>query len=205
MSGFGENTFKDCSMKKTEIFLFSGLFICFAALLIGCKDAPADLQSDLQDEKEYEYGVIGKKIADLPKADKSEIEKLYGTYWISGTRSGFTRIDNSGLAVCSSVMSISYENILWHKKSDGNWLCSAYHKGDSAHKSKRVILLFKTEGGKISFMQNIAAMGKSKSGPFEEKRDAIYKQVKDAEGKDDKYYVYADDGKSPKIKCPNPL
>ena len=205
MPEFGENTFKDCSMKKTEIFLFSALFICFAALLIGCKDAPADLQSDLQDEKEYEYGVIGKKIADLPNADKSEIENLYGTYWISGTRNGFTRIDNSGLAVCSSVMSISYENILWHKKSDGNWLCSAYHKGDSAHKSKRVILLFKTEGGKISFMQNIAAMGKSKSGPFEEKRDAIYKQVKDAEGKDDKYYVYADDGKSPKIKFPNPL
>ena len=204
MPEFGENTFKDCSMKKTEIFLFSALFICFAALLIGCKDAPADLQSDLQDEKEYEYGVIGKKIADLQDEDKAAIEKLYGTYWISGTRSGFTRIDGSGLAVCSSVMSISYENILWHKKS-GNWLCSAYHKGDSAHKSKRVILLFKTEGGKISFMQNIAAMGKSKSGPFEEKRDAIYKQVKDAEGKDDKYYVYADDGKSPKIKCPNPL
>ncbi len=201
MPEFGENTFKDCSMKKTEIFLFSALFICFAALLIGCKDAPADLQSDLQDEKEYEYGVIGKKIADLPNSDKSEIEKLYGTYWISGTRNGFTRIDNSGLAVCSYVMSISYENILWHKKSDGNWLCSAYHKGDSAHKSKRVILLFKTEGGKISFMQNIAAMGKSKSGPFEEKRDAIYKH----EGKDDEYYVYADDGKSPKIKLPNPL
>lgn len=205
MPEFGENTFKDCSMKKTEIFLFSALFICFAALLIGCKDAPADLQSDLQDEKEYEYGVIGKKIADLPNADKSEIENLYGTYWISGTRNGFTRIDNSGLAVCSSVMSISYENILWHKKSDGNWLCSAYHKGDSSHKSKRVILLFKTEGGKISFMQNIAAMGKSKSGPFTEKKEAIFKQVKDAEGKDDKYYVYADDGKSPKIKLPNPL
>lgn len=204
MPEFGENTFKDCSMKKTEIFLFSALFICFAALLIGCKDAPADLQSDLQDEKEYEYGVIGKKIADLQDEDKAAIEKLYGTYWISGTRSGFTRIDGSGLAVCSSVMSISYENILWHKKS-GNWLCSAYHKGDSAHKSKRVILLFKTEGGKISFMQNIAAMGKSKSGPFEEKRDAIFKQVKDAEGKDDKYYVYADDGNSPKIKFPNPL
>lgn len=204
MPEFGENTFKDCSMKKTEIFLFSALFICFAALLIGCKDAPADLQSDLQDEKEYEYGVIGKKIADLQDEDKSAIEKLYGTYWISGTRSGFTRIDGSGLAVCSSVMSISYENILWHKKS-GNWLCSAYHKGDSAHKSKRVILLFKTEGGKISFMQNIAAMGKSKSGPFEEKRDAILKQGKDAEGKDDKYYVYDDDGKSPKIKLPNPL
>lgn len=200
MPEFGENTFKDCSMKKTEIFLFSALFICIAALLIGCKDAPADLQSDLQDEKEYEYGVIGKKIADL-QDDKSEIEKLYGTYWINGTRNGFTRIDNSGLAVCSYVMSISYENILWHKKSDGNWLCSAYHKGDSAHKSKRVILLFKTEGGKISFMQNIAAMGKSKSGPFEEKRDAIYKH----EGKYDEYYVYADDGKSPKIKLPNPL
>ena len=120
MPEFGENTFKDCSMKKTEIFLFSALFICFAALLFGCKDGPADLQSDLQDEKEYEYGVIGKKIADLPNSDKSEIEKLYGTYWISGTRSGFTRIDGSGLAVCSSVMSISYENILWHKKSDGN-------------------------------------------------------------------------------------
>lgn len=188
-------------MKKIKIFLFSGLFICFAALLIGCKDTPADLQSDLQDEKDYEYGVIGKKIADLQDEDKSEIEKLYGTYWISGTRNGFTRIDNSGLAVCSYVMSISYENILWHKKSDGNWLCSAYHKGDSAHKSKRVILLFKTEGGKISFMQNIAAMGKSKSGPFGEKKEPVLKH----EGKDDKYYVYADDGKSPKIKFPNPL
>lgn len=187
-------------MKKTEIFLFSALFICFAALLIGCKDVPADLQSDLQDEKDYEYGVIGKKIADL-QDDKSEIEKLYGTYWINGIRNGFTRIDNSGLAVCSYVMSISYENILWHKKSDGNWLCSAYHKGDSAHKSKRVILLFKTEGGKTSFMQNIAAMGKSKSGPFGEKKEPVLKH----EGKDDKYYVYADDGESPKIKFPNPL
>ena len=197
MPEFGENTFKDCSMKKTEIFLFSGLFICFAALLFGCKDAPADLQSDLQDEKEYEYGVIGKKIADLQDEDKAAIEKLYGTYWINGIRNGFTRIDNSGLAVCSYVMSISYENILWHKKSDGNWLCSAYHKGDSAHKSKRVILLFKTEGGKTSFMQNIAAMGKSKSGPFGEKKEPVLK--------DDEYYVYADDGKSPKIKLPNPL
>lgn len=205
MPEFGENTFKDCSMKKIKIFLFSGLFICFAALLIGCKDAPADLQSDLQDEKEYEYGVIGKKIADLPNADKSEIENLYGTYWISGTLNGFTRIDGSGLAVCSSVMSISYENILWHKKSDGNWLCSAYHKGDSAHKSKRVILLFKTEGGKISFMQNIAAMGKSKSGPFTEKKEPVLKSGKNDKGEDIKYYLYADDGNSPKIKFPNPL
>ena len=191
-------------MKKTEIFLFSALFICFAALLIGCKDVPADLQSDLQDEKDYEYGVIGKKIADL-QDDKSEIEKLYGTYWINGIRNGFTRIDNSGLAVCSYVMSISYENILWHKKSDGNWLCSAYHKGDSAHKSKRVILLFKTEGGKISFMQNIAAMGKSKSGPFTEKKEPVLKSGKNDKGEDIKYYLYADDGKSPKIKFPNPL
>ena len=205
MPEFGENTFKDCSMKKTKIFLFSGLFICFAALLIGCKDAPADLQSDLQDEKEYEYGVIGKKISDLPKADKSEIEKLYGTYWINGIRNGFTRIDNSGLAVCSYVMSISYENILWHKKSDGNWLCSAYHKGDSAHKSKRVILLFKTEGGKISFMQNIAAMGKSKSGPFTEKKEPVLKSGKNDKGEDIKYYLYAEDGEFPKIKFPNPL
>ena len=205
MPEFGENTFKDYSMKKIKIFLFSGLFICFAALLVGCKDAPADLQSDLQDEKEYEYEVIGKKIADLPNADKSEIENLYGTYWISGTRNGFTRIDNSGLAVCSSVMSISYENILWHKKADGNWLCSAYHKGDSVHKSKRVILLFKTEGGKISFMQNIAAMGKSKSGPFTEKKEPVLKSGKNDKGEDIKYYLYADDGKSPKIKFPNPL
>ena len=193
-------------MKKNKIFfLFSCLFMCLSLIFMsGCKDSPEALA---EDDYEYDYGTVGKKFSELSEEDKSKIRKLYGTYWMD-RKDSFVSANDSGISVCSAFMSISYENILWHKKSDGNLICSAYHKDvtDYSPEHKRVILLFrKTANGGTEIMQNITAMKKSKSGPFTEKKEPVLKSGKNDKGEDIKYYLYADDGKSPKIAFPSPL
>ena len=197
-------------MKKNQVFFgVSCLFMCLSVIFTsGCKNNPDGLQQSSQDEKEYEYGIIGKKASELNKTDKQEIATLHGTYWPNGEKNMFVSIDSSGLSICSNIMSIRYQNILWHKNADGNWLCSAYHQNitDYARTPKRAVLLFKkTKDEKLSLMLNIVAMGESKYGPFEKKQEPVLKKRKDTEGQDRQYYVYADDPKYPEITFPTQL
>lgn len=193
-------------MKKNRIlFTILCASIVYALLLSSCRDGIPDGASKPHGNTGEDNVVEqGKNFSAFSSDQQSEIQKLYGYYWMEGAKDNFLHINDGNLKNCSTAMSFAYTNLLWNRLSDKKWICTSYHSdnGDYEANDRKVVLtITKDDAGAVSIWQYVVPMD-LKSGPFKKGKMPDIITVKE-NGQDVEKYVYdKSDAEAPKIGFP---
>lgn len=100
---------------------------------------------------------------DLPKADRYEVEKYFGSYYgvlestFLGKNDVVVVLEANKVIIYSTAMSMDYVNVEWERKTDGTYTCTTYRKGMPQIKNMygKGGYDFTEEGGKTIVKTNI--------------------------------------------------
>lgn len=195
---------------KKNVFTVFVCTLMFCALVLSAVLTGCDNLSGAKPKPKPNAGINGfipdgiedSGLSKLPSDFQTEIQSLYGCYWISGAKDNCAKITDDELIIYSTAMSFNYTNIRWAKLSSAEWVCCAYHAGEEnySEEDRKVILKFTKDAGMVKVWQYVVPM-KLKSGPFTKGKE-VESIVKDGKT----FYVYdKTDPDSPEMGEPKKL